>query len=70
MVAVNVAAFEIEVRTRHGDVVRADVYLPKGGAYRSPSTAELARFMTCTTIPSMTSLSEGRPGREKSVCLQ
>ena len=30
MVAVNVAAFEIEVRTRHGDLVRADVYLPKG----------------------------------------
>lgn len=26
MVAVNVAPFEIEVTTRHGDLVRADVY--------------------------------------------
>jgi uncharacterized protein len=30
MVAVNVAPFEVEVTTRHGDLVRADVYLPKG----------------------------------------
>ncbi|MGY9049035.1 hypothetical protein P775_11650 [Puniceibacterium antarcticum] len=30
MVDVNVTPFEIEVRTRHGDLVRADVYLPKG----------------------------------------
>ncbi len=29
MVDVSVAPFEIEVRTRHGDMVRADVYLPK-----------------------------------------
>ncbi len=29
MVDVNVQPFEIEVRTRHGDLVRADVYLPK-----------------------------------------
>jgi predicted acyl esterase len=29
MVAVNVSQFEIEVNTRHGDIVRADVYLPK-----------------------------------------
>jgi hypothetical protein len=31
MVAVNVQPFEIETRTRHGNVVRADVYLPKDG---------------------------------------
>ncbi|HEX7784411.1 MAG TPA: CocE/NonD family hydrolase [Sphingobium sp.] len=31
MVDVNVAAFEISMRTRHGDVVRADVYLPNTG---------------------------------------
>ena len=30
MVAVNVQPFEIETVTRHGDVVRADVYLPEG----------------------------------------
>lgn len=30
MVAVNVEPFEIETTTRHGDVVRADVYLPAG----------------------------------------
>jgi uncharacterized protein len=30
MVSVNVQPFEIEVRSRHRDVVRADVYLPKG----------------------------------------
>ncbi len=29
MVDVNVKAFEIEVNTRHGDTIRADVYLPK-----------------------------------------
>jgi putative CocE/NonD family hydrolase len=29
MVDVNVSPFEIEVRTRHGDLVRADVYLPR-----------------------------------------
>jgi predicted acyl esterase len=30
MVDVNAEPFEIEVVTRHGDIVRADVYLPKG----------------------------------------
>ncbi len=30
MVAVNVEPFEIEIRTRYGDLVRADVYLPVG----------------------------------------
>jgi hypothetical protein len=28
MMDVNVDPFEIETRTRHGDLVRADVYLP------------------------------------------
>jgi uncharacterized protein len=28
MVDANVAPFEVEVRTRNGDLVRADVYLP------------------------------------------
>ena len=32
MVDVNVTPFEIEVRTRHGDMVRADVYLPKSAS--------------------------------------
>jgi len=36
MVAVSVEPFEIEVRTRHGDLVRADVYLPKNHDGRSP----------------------------------
>lgn len=36
MVDVNVAPFEIEMRTRHGDLVRADVYLPKGKTGRFP----------------------------------
>jgi uncharacterized protein len=36
MVAVNVQPIEIEVRTRHGDVVRADVYLPKDARGRLP----------------------------------
>lgn len=31
MVDVNVTPFEIETTTRHGDFVRADVYLPHGG---------------------------------------
>lgn len=31
MVDVDVSPIEIEVRTRHGDLVRADVYLPAGG---------------------------------------
>ena len=31
MVDVNVTPFEIETTTRHGDLVRADVYLPQGG---------------------------------------
>lgn len=35
MVDVNVAPFEIEVRTRAGDVVRADVHLPGGDAEQS-----------------------------------
>ena len=29
---VNVTPFEIETTTRHGDVVRADVYLPKNAS--------------------------------------
>ncbi len=37
MVDVNVAPFEIEVTTRHGDVVRADVYLPHGASDRVPA---------------------------------
>ena len=36
MVDVNVQPFEIEVRTRHGDLVRADVYLPKRRSGRMP----------------------------------
>jgi hypothetical protein len=32
MVDVNVKPFEIETRTRHGDLVRADVYLPRDHA--------------------------------------
>lgn len=32
MVDVSVKPFEIETRTRHGDLVRADVYLPAGNA--------------------------------------
>jgi predicted acyl esterase len=36
MVEVNVAPFEIETTTRQGDVVRADVYLPKGANGRFP----------------------------------
>jgi len=32
MVDVNVSPFEIEVHTRHGDLVRADVYLPREGS--------------------------------------
>ena len=31
MPEVNVTPFEIETTSRHGDVVRADVYLPKTG---------------------------------------
>ena len=30
MVDVNVTSFKIETTTRHGDLVRADVYLPHG----------------------------------------
>jgi uncharacterized protein len=33
---VNVEPFEIEATTRHGDLVRADVYLPKGEQGRVP----------------------------------
>lgn len=36
MVDVNVQPFEIEVRTRHGDLVRADVYLPEQRNGRMP----------------------------------
>ena len=31
MVEVNVSPFEVEVRGRTGDLLRADVYLPSGG---------------------------------------
>ncbi|WCT74654.1 CocE/NonD family hydrolase [Sphingomonas naphthae] len=36
MVDVNVQPFEIEMRTRHGDLVRADVYLPRDHAGPCP----------------------------------
>jgi uncharacterized protein len=36
MVDVNAAPFEIEVRTRYGDMVRADVYLPRNASGRVP----------------------------------
>jgi hypothetical protein len=36
MVDVNVQPFEIETTSRHGDVIRADVYLPKGESGPSP----------------------------------
>ena len=36
MPEVNVTPFEIETTSRHGDVVRADVYLPKGAAKPFP----------------------------------
>ena len=36
MVDVNVQPFEIEVRTRHGDIVRADVYLPRAAVGKVP----------------------------------
>jgi predicted acyl esterase len=36
MPTVNVTPFEIETTTRHGDVVRADVYLPKGSFGKFP----------------------------------
>jgi hypothetical protein len=32
MVDVNVTPFEVETTTRHGTIVRADVYLPRGKA--------------------------------------
>ena len=36
MVDVNMQPFETETRTRHGDLVRADVYLPKSAAGKAP----------------------------------
>jgi uncharacterized protein len=36
MVDVNVLPFEIETRTRHGDLVRADVYLPNDASGALP----------------------------------
>jgi uncharacterized protein len=36
MTAVNVIPFEIEMMSRHGDLVRADVYLPIGASGRFP----------------------------------
>jgi hypothetical protein len=36
MVDVNVQPFEIETTSRHGDVIRADVYLPKGASGPGP----------------------------------
>jgi hypothetical protein len=36
MVDVNVKPFQIEVRTRHGNMVRADVYLPRDVSGRVP----------------------------------
>lgn len=36
MVDVNVQPIEIEVRTRHGDAIRADAYLPRNAAERMP----------------------------------
>ena len=37
MPEVNVTSFEIEVRSRHGDMVRADVYLPKDATAPFPT---------------------------------
>lgn len=48
MVDVNVTPFEVEVRTRHGDFVRADVYLPKGAVGPVP--------MLCGASPHQKSL--------------
>jgi hypothetical protein len=36
MVDVNVQPFEIETTSRHCDVIRADVYLPKGASGPGP----------------------------------
>jgi predicted acyl esterase len=36
MVEVNVTPFEIETTTRHGHIVRADVYLPRTGVGAFP----------------------------------
>ena len=58
MVDVNVKAFEIETRTRHGDLVRADVYLPLGARGRlpvlfaaSPYQKELRRLPPSANFP-------------------
>jgi hypothetical protein len=44
VVDVNATPFEIETRTRHGDGVRADVYLPKGAM--GPFLSRLALNLT------------------------
>jgi putative CocE/NonD family hydrolase len=44
MVDVTVTPFEIEVRTRRGDLVRADVYLPKGTAGSVPVLLEASPY--------------------------
>ena len=44
MVDANVTPFEIETISRHGDVVRADVYLPKGA--KGPFLSYLVLHLT------------------------
>jgi putative CocE/NonD family hydrolase len=44
MVDVNVEPLEIEVRSRHGDLVRADVYLPKGRTGPFPTLLTAAPY--------------------------
>ena len=43
MVVVNVEPFEIETTTRHGDVDRADVYLPAGRDGAAPVRPDVLR---------------------------
>jgi hypothetical protein len=55
MVDVNVRPFEIEVRTRHGDWVCADVCLPRSATGKTPTLLvrlpTRSRFGTCRLFP-------------------
>ena len=62
---VNVGPFEIEVKARHGDLVRADVYQPKGEVGPYPTVLGASPYQKLLrplpVVPSVFSMIEYRP---------
>jgi hypothetical protein len=54
---VNVTPFEIETKTRHGDMVRADVYLPRNSV-RFREGCETAKIVNGSVVRPLRNLPE------------